>query len=280
MDTNTIIFDIELTNFCNNHCIMCPRHSLKRPLGKMRTEVFHKIIEDIETINEQWNVNYIGFTGFGECLLHPSIAIFIRSIKERMNTKVGITTNGLLLTKTNIARLVSTGLDEIHVSIHGINEVYNKISHRMDFSYILENMHNLIRLSRGKVHVTALAVENSINRQQLKSGEFYRYWKNLGVDSVDIIHCHSRGGNFRDTSIFDFNSQIPEKCKIFLPFQFITWDGDFLACCNDLDASTCLGNIKTHSISDILKKKHEIGNPRNHFLLCTKCPDNFVDINP
>ena len=242
----------------------------------MQSDTFNKLVDEISALTHRWSVQEIWFSGFGECLLHPNLSEYIKHIKNVLNVYVGITTNGLLLTPQTIEKLTSSGVTSIVVSIHGLETHYNQIIENPPFEILLKQMRNLIRSAAGKTSVSIAAVETNLNREHLHSGAFKEFWKNEGVRSVEIFPCHTRGGSFSDERIASFQKNVMlEDCAIFLPIQFIAWNGDLLGCCSDLDGETRIGNIHDNSLETLLMKKWEINNPRRRFARCRTCPDVF-----
>ena len=58
--------EIEVTNRCNEDCIMCPRHQMTRPFGTLSMELRDKILDE-----ERGEVELINLFHFGEPLLEP-----------------------------------------------------------------------------------------------------------------------------------------------------------------------------------------------------------------
>lgn len=104
---------IELTNRCNFSCTFCP-------MGKMtrRKEFIDPGLacSAIDQIAELALTEKITFHVMGEPLLHPAFFSILSHAKQR-KVPVGLTTNGALLTKRTIQRLVENNLHQIDISL-------------------------------------------------------------------------------------------------------------------------------------------------------------------
>ncbi|HOO55357.1 MAG TPA: radical SAM protein [bacterium] len=269
-----ISLDVELTNRCDNSCVMCPRESLTRRVCDMDSTVFGAIIDGIENPGGERSIREVWFTGIGECLLHPEVVNHVAALKKIPGLFVGITTNGKNLDNEIVRGLSKAGLDGISVSIHGTGEVYSEMMPGSDFDDMLDRVHMLVENAGGGLNITIVAVETPINREQIRSGEFRRFWQRRGIKNIEIFPCHSRAGFLRNRALVSLPVRKPENCAIFLPVQFISCKGEFLACCSDLTGETSIGNVVESGLAELIDRKIRIGNPREYFDLCKKCPDS------
>jgi len=106
---------IEPTNRCNLQCVTCIRNTWNEPLGEMKPEIFHRILEGMRLLEETPDVV---FGGMGEPLFHPDIVEMVREVKK-LGSSVELITNGMLLSKTMSRQLIDAGLDKLWVSLDG-----------------------------------------------------------------------------------------------------------------------------------------------------------------
>ena len=107
---------IALTTYCNLTCKWCYRFDskYKKILDKnMKIETLQKIID-----NTKGNFRLTHLAGLGEPLLYPHLEEAIRIVKVK-SEHVKITTNGSIITKEDVDRLVKAGLTHIEFSIDG-----------------------------------------------------------------------------------------------------------------------------------------------------------------
>jgi len=139
---------LEVTTRCNFDCTTCIRNSWDDELGHMDVKVFSALVNQLKELPDLHTVH---FGGFGEPLSHPSIFEMIKSIKE-LGLKVEMITNGSLLTKDTINKLIDLQLDNLFVSLDGPDEeIYNDIRKGADFVSVVTNIKafNRIKSERG-----------------------------------------------------------------------------------------------------------------------------------
>jgi len=128
---------VEPTNDCPFACTTCMRHTWREPLGQMTENVFDRIAAGLKEIDPMPSVF---FGGFGEPLSHPGMLSMIQRVKS-LGVRVELITNGLLLNKELITRLVEVELDSLWVSLDGATpECYGEIRESDTFSRIVENL--------------------------------------------------------------------------------------------------------------------------------------------
>lgn len=111
---------IMLTNRCNLKCVMCKLWD-EVPEKELSTEDWMKIIEDLK----RNGIKNIHFTG-GEPLLRRDLCELIQYSSQR-GFVVGITTNGILLKKEMLDKLINAGLRSIAISVDALNGKYEEL---------------------------------------------------------------------------------------------------------------------------------------------------------
>ena len=111
------------TNVCNLKCKHCSLDSGKPWPDELTTEEGKKLIYDI------WK--YFGpvkfaFTG-GEPLMREDIFELIKFAFENTKMQIVMATNGTLLTKKNIERLLEAGMWRVGVSIDGVGKKHDEL---------------------------------------------------------------------------------------------------------------------------------------------------------
>ncbi|WP_457572446.1 radical SAM/SPASM domain-containing protein [Desulfovulcanus sp.] len=113
---------IEVTTKCNASCLYCP-HYLCRS-NWINREVSLKIMEFIEPALPTTDLVYL--QGWGEPLLYPDLWKMIDFLKKR-GVRVGLTSNGTLITREIARRLVETEVDIIAFSLAGTDKTNDLI---------------------------------------------------------------------------------------------------------------------------------------------------------
>jgi len=120
-------FCIEPTFLCNLRCNYCMHAAAKEELERqgfsfssMTWPVFENVLKQMAEFPRK--IKKVTFSGFGEPLLDSRLPKMIRLIKEKdVAEKILIISNGLLLTKDLWEKLIDAGLDEIKISMQGMN---------------------------------------------------------------------------------------------------------------------------------------------------------------
>jgi MoaA/NifB/PqqE/SkfB family radical SAM enzyme len=109
-----------LTNRCNLTCEMC--NIFRHPdQGFLDMGVYERIVSGLSRLG----CFYLSFAG-GEPFLDPNLGQRIRFAKVGI-PYVHVVTNGLSLTERRIQEVVEAGLDEISVSVDGMQEDHDRI---------------------------------------------------------------------------------------------------------------------------------------------------------
>jgi len=133
---------VEITWNCNLNCVMCPRNICGYKMGTkphMSLERFRGILDSIPTLR---NIN---MAGCGEPLYHPEFHEMARECVDR-DIEITLTSNGTLLSRSNIEKIPRSGKVRMHVSIDSpVPGIYKKYR-RVDLSLVLRNLERLKRI--------------------------------------------------------------------------------------------------------------------------------------
>ena len=69
--------NIELTNHCNQRCVLCPRQGFTRPLGFMARPVFERVTEECAAHGTRLWLHFLG-----ESLLHRDLLGLITAARS------------------------------------------------------------------------------------------------------------------------------------------------------------------------------------------------------
>ncbi len=185
------LLQVESAIACNLRCVMCPWREItknSRNQGIMSQEVWEAIRPYLS------DVTSIDFTGGGEPLLQPKLEAWIAEAKNA-GCETGFLSNGLLLKKDRLKRLLDAGLDWICISMDGATaDMYNKIRIGSDFERVCTNIGNIAELRTGKMPKTMINfVLMHINFHQVE--EILRLAGRLGIDQVNYKQCDVIRGN-------------------------------------------------------------------------------------
>lgn len=180
-----------VNNVCNLHCKMCDvgNQNLDTNFAQnlVGTKPINMPIELIQKIIQQTANFYpkakLGFA-FTEPLIYPKIeeAIMLASEKKLYTT---ITTNALTLPQ-KAEKLVHAGLNELYISLDGLEEIHNGIrGHESSFRKAIEGL-ILIKSFRNAPKVTVIFAITEWNQYNLT--QFADYFIDLPIDEIAFMH--------------------------------------------------------------------------------------------
>jgi MoaA/NifB/PqqE/SkfB family radical SAM enzyme len=245
-----MVVELELTTECNVACVFCPREALKRSGGRLSEGDFLPILENL---GEGAGKGMLLFSGFGEPMKHEEIAVFVRHAKDA-GWFCGITTNGTLFSVTAMKRLLSAGLDVLQVSLHAFTALtYSRVVKKSSYEGVVKNVEAIMPLCEGRIVLALNFTVTPWNRQETR--DFASYWQGRGVSHINFSRCHNRGGHFRGLRQAlgpPSPSGMAERCWSYHNALYVTWEGQLLACCNDLTGETNRGDFRHLALREIL----------------------------
>ncbi len=180
-----------VNNVCNLHCKMCDvgTNNLEtnfaqnlvgaKPLN-MPIELFRTIIDQAAT---HWPKVKVGYA-FTEPLVYPELKESLIYANQK-GLYTSITTNALNL-KRKADDLVEAGLNELFISLDGLEETHNYIrGNQKSFQKAIEGIEYLASLS-GAPEISVFCVITEWNFEELKA--FADYFKNLPVRHIGFLH--------------------------------------------------------------------------------------------
>jgi MoaA/NifB/PqqE/SkfB family radical SAM enzyme len=134
---------LEVTNRCNLLCETCPRtFEALEPPADMSWQLFTSIVDQLPGLLRAV------LHGVGEPMLVKNLPRMIRYLKER-GVYVLFNTNGTLLAPRKRADLITTGLDELRVSLDAAEaQSFFKVRGKDFFDRIVRNVSEFVNLQR------------------------------------------------------------------------------------------------------------------------------------
>lgn len=272
---------LELTNYCNLRCVMCPSPSLKRKKGYMEEAVFEKVIKDISKEK--------GFLflpqGFGESLLHKKWFDLINFAVKFEIRPIVVLSNGMLLNETNVLRLLNM-VDVLIVTIDGVNpETYESIRVGGSLKTVIQNVERFleIRGPNGKPRLILRIIKMPKTEPEIK--KFRRFWSDK-ISKGDIIQVAGYNDwagqvTYRDTAKTLTNRK-RRPCRMLWKNLSVFHNGQVSPCCYDAEGKLIIGNALQQSLRDIwngprlreLRNLH-INHQFEKIPLCSNCNSWF-----
>lgn len=175
---------IETTSHCNLECTICVRKQWPQTLGgEMSMELFEKLLDEMR---EFPNLKHIHLGGFGEPLAHSQISDILAKLRNA-GYRISISTNGTLLSKEIVQKMINIGVEKIYISIDGINQdAYQKIRSGSNFDQVIQNIYYMRDLKKdmNKLYPKT-CIEYVIMRSNIKQvSELPKFAKSLGASNI------------------------------------------------------------------------------------------------
>jgi radical SAM protein with 4Fe4S-binding SPASM domain len=248
------VLNIEVTNKCNLRCSICPNKE-GDSFGFMDIGFLGKIIEE----NRDVLVGQAVFLHFGgEPLLHPDLPAIIKLLKKN-GIRTMLSTNGTLLDDAISFDLMEAGLDYIVFSFDGYTrKTYEDIRRGANFDAVKRNILNFLKIKEENGF--GITTQIQFVKTKTNAGEiddFIEEWKKTNINHINIKSFCTRAGrveNIEEFSLRGRKDSMPSKrCPCFSLWEtlIILWNGDVLACCQDLKNEFKLGNLREHTLTDL-----------------------------
>lgn len=176
------ILEMEITNHCNFHCLMCKTGTgtCLRERGYMSWEIYQKILDELDGRDIA-----LKFVGQGEPMLHPQAIEMIRSASS-LGITCHLTTNGSFLTEDNMEDWVRSGLASIKLSFQGVDEKgYQELRLRDDFEALYQRI-ALFHKIRGDRSHPFISVCTSITDETSEQVNAFREKFTPVCDKVEV----------------------------------------------------------------------------------------------
>jgi putative metalloenzyme radical SAM/SPASM domain maturase len=205
MDDKPRKLNIEITTRCNLNCAMCMRKLWKEDGSDMTMETYRALLpifSEVEAVN---------IIGIGEPLLNENIIEMIRLGKEHLppNGAFSLTTNATLIDDDMAEQLVSSGLDDIVVSIDGATSgTYNEIRKDASLDQVLTNIERLNKAKKKlgsqtpRIGFEFVAMKRNIDELPQVVDLAARY----GISFIIITHLLPHTSEMNDQTLYEYDS--------------------------------------------------------------------------
>ena len=276
-----ISLEIELTNICNAKCINCAYRVMKREKGIMNFELYKKIIDEFSKLGG----GDISLTGIvGDPLIDPLIIEKISYTSHKKNIRqIRFNTNGILLKKRGIKKLLLSGVNRILIDIGGMDKnTYQKLFGVNAFEIVYNNILEIINVKNQLNSPVELdVVIKFLKKENILNSNNYKKIKSTGInvflDNEYDLWCGKIVENdFIDNMKIIKPSPMNIPCSTLWDSMTIMWDGRVPSCCRDVNGELILGNVKYESLLDVWQGKR-MKKIRESFIynkqpdMCKKC---------
>ncbi|HRT61054.1 MAG TPA: SPASM domain-containing protein [Syntrophales bacterium] len=272
---------INVHNWCNESCIICPRHlSENHRFELMPEQVFAEIVR-------QYSENggrILTFNNFSDIFAHPSGIEYIEHALSYPSLQVYLVTNGLNMRQSYTDRILRARFEGIvYISCHGFTEeTFERVTGVRGFHAVLSNILYLKERHPCPRRIIIQYCADYSTDAEIRTA--VDYWKKIGV-SLNLFRSHTFSGNsgHNDQAV---GSGRLAGCKGWghdagQPFYqiVIQHNGDVTLCCHDYHRSVVLGNVLKTSISEVWNSeafRYAIGQiyaglPSDAHFICKRC---------
>jgi radical SAM protein with 4Fe4S-binding SPASM domain len=238
---------IELTNYCNLACPICPHAQMRREVGYMKPELFRRIVEQAAPELEFAYLHHLG-----ESLFHGQIGPLVRAGRTT-GAAMGLSTNATFLDERKARALLDGGLDFLVLSIDGASaESYERVRVGGDFATTVENVRRFFAVRRALGAATTVVVQmilTGANRHEVE--RFAADWRAEGAEVV-IKRARDWAGQVPLAVV----ARAPEPilhtpCKMLWTELTVLWDGAVVPCANVYERENVLGDLNHQTLDEI-----------------------------
>ncbi len=269
--------NIEVTNYCNQRCVLCPRQEFTRPLGFIDREVYERVVRECARHRTKVWLHFLG-----EPLLHKDLVGMIRFAKSVGVHEVGLSTNGVTLRGPLAEDLLASGLDRLECSIDADDrEAYLAMRGRDHFTRVIANVRAFLLRKR------ALGQERPITSIQLMRtpaveaslAQLVDVWRPF-LGPRDFVMTIVPAGFAGAIDVPAVAAETRPPCHWLLSSLMVLQDGTVTMCGADWDAHAPLGTARDTSIAAIWNGDELARRRRAHFegrfgavSVCGACDD-------
>jgi MoaA/NifB/PqqE/SkfB family radical SAM enzyme len=240
--------NVELTNYCNQRCTLCPRQEFTRPLGFMDAGVYERLVRECAGRATKLWLHFLG-----EPLLHRGLVRMVRLAKEAGVPEVGLSTNAVSLHGRLADELLASGLDRLECSLDADDaDGYLAMRGRDHFEQVVEHVRAFLLRKRAlgvEKPITSLqfmrtpAVEASLER-------LVAAWRPyLGPRDFVMTIVPAPFAGAVDVPTATNGARTP--CPWLFSSLMVLQDGTVTMCGADWDAHAPLGNLHDTTIAAI-----------------------------
>lgn len=241
---------IGITNACNLKCSFCfqgekDAHKLdKRGERFMTIETFKKVLLQAKELS-----NFIEFGLFGEPLLHPELATFIKIAKDE-GFHLTIDSNATLYSKEIAETIVNNKVNSVVFSIDGINsKEYEAARVGATFESVKKSIDLIKESKEEKRAKLPLLIARGLELKKNTQQKHKAWMNNLGFQHILFSPLQNWSGLFSKTP------SSKSSCTFPWLIMSIDSDGEILPCCEDYNATISMGNIKKDTLKSIWNSK-------------------------
>jgi MoaA/NifB/PqqE/SkfB family radical SAM enzyme len=241
--------NVELTNHCNQRCVLCPRQAFTRPLGFMEADVFERVVAECARHETRLWLHFLG-----EPLLHRGLVRMIGLAKAAGVREVGLSTNAVTLRGALADALLDSGLDRLECSLDADDpEAYRRMRGRDHFERVAGNVRAFLARKRAAGRdrpVTSIQFMRTPEVEDALAPLVEAWRPHLGAhDFIMTIAPAGFAGAIGVEAAPRESPRVP--CRWLFSSLMVLQDGTVTMCGADWDAHAPLGHVHDQSLAAI-----------------------------
>lgn len=247
--------NIDISTLCNHSCTFCSNPD-KRTIKEITKFGNFKTI--LSNITQYVSIKELALSAKGEVLLNHDLEKIIKYTKEKYEIPyIYISTNGSLLDKKRIEKLMNSGINSIKLSINATNkEDYKNIHLKDHFDTVITNLKNLLLYKKNhKLKVKILISQVTDKKTEDVKNDFKILLNDLYTYLDDIFIYEKQ---YRPHEGFEKKNIKPNaKYCLISPFNelYINSNGHLNFCCLDYFGEMDFGSLITNDFLDLFSSK-------------------------
>lgn len=250
---------------CNINCEYC-LHSLSAGelvdkgfvQKNMDWNIFCKVINQLKEFPSK--IKSISMSGQGESLCNPRFADMVLAVKEaNIAEEVSFITNGLLLNRENIEKIIDAGLDRIFISLQGMtSKKYKEVCGKeIDYDRFISNIKYLYQYSRNKCKINIKIADVALDNgdKALFVNTFGDIADRIHVETIkplyaDVDYTDLLGHNLTEITTTRFGRTHIKQKACYLSFYMMSVNpiGEIRPCGAPFQGCPGLGNVNTTTL--------------------------------
>ena len=187
-----ITLEVDPSNACNHSCPFCISGHIH--LNKFKgTEFFDRRMMDKKILMSlckdiiSMNIDSLTWTGGGEPTMNPHLKDAINFVRKNSNIKMGMFSNGSMLSKFDLFSTIVKSLSWIRISVDaGAAESYDKLrvtNNNNNFKIVIRNIQKLIEKKKKQKSKIVIGVGFVVSKDNFEEIEdFAKLFKDIDVD--------------------------------------------------------------------------------------------------
>jgi MoaA/NifB/PqqE/SkfB family radical SAM enzyme len=240
--------NVELTNYCNQRCTLCPRQRFTRPLGFMARDVFERVVRECAPHGTRLWLHFLG-----EPTLHRDLLSMIRFAKGAGVHEVGLSTNAVSLHGKLADGLLHSGLARLECSLDADDrEAYLAMRGRDHFERVIENVRAFFVRKRElglDEPVTSVQIMRTPESEAALPRLIAAWQALFGPHDFAMQIAPASFVGAIEAPVAGDAERVP--CRWLFSSLMVLQDGTVTMCGADWDARAPLGNVRDSTIAEI-----------------------------